>query len=330
VAVVQAAEQASGGLAFRLLVLPRKSYAGWIGNPFAVADRYPPDWQTAGSLETLEWPEEPLPRRLAEATQHILKHGDSPTLLGGVQALVDGGRMVYERPAPAPELVRDLWALLPHTTRNDIWPASFAFSNALDFHVLVVPQAGARDYAGYLTEEQAGDYPQGRYELDLQIAAEAGDQEELDRLFYRRSSSATLRLALVLVAVMAVLAFVSQVGQHVLHGPRATAVQAPLKDRYPELPAATRPELTAALRQFAEQVGVQPLPDPATAESLLLAIDTRLGSPSPQRDPGPLDRQGGLERQLRVLLWKHDVPRFDDESLNVLELVEHLRARQAK
>ena len=58
-------------------------------DPFAVAERFPPDWQARGPLERLEWPDEPPPRRLVEATQQVLKNGDSPTLLGGVQALVD-------------------------------------------------------------------------------------------------------------------------------------------------------------------------------------------------------------------------------------------------
>src|SRR2546421_90015 len=80
-----------------------------------------------------------------------------------------------ERPAPDPDLVRRLWLLLPASSRGELWPAEFAPANALGFDLLVTPKAG-EDCAGYLSEQQAGDYPEGRYELNLQIAAEAGDQ----------------------------------------------------------------------------------------------------------------------------------------------------------
>ena len=48
----------------------------------------------------------------------------------------------------------------------------------------------------YFTEEQAVDYPEGRYEFGLQYAVEHGDRRELDRLLNRRSSKQMLRLAL--------------------------------------------------------------------------------------------------------------------------------------
>src|SRR6202011_2670290 len=81
-------------------------------------------------------------------------------------------------------------------------PATFAFSNILYFDALVVPRRGSDDYSAYNNEEQAADYPPGRYELSLQTAAEAGDQQSLDELFSRRSSSDMLRLALVLVVLL--------------------------------------------------------------------------------------------------------------------------------
>ncbi len=220
VAVVQVADQGTddagrpGALGFRLLVLPRPIYSRWIGDPFLVAEHFPPPWNARGDLPTLTWPDEPLPRRTVDMVRHILRPpGEEPdlgvsqsaTLLGGVQALVDGGRLVFERPAPEPNLVRNLWALLPASTRGHLWPASFAFSNHLGFHVLVVPRVHSEEVAGYLTEDQAGDYPEGRYELNLQLAAEDGDQRELDALFARRSSSETFRLGLILLVVAVVL-----------------------------------------------------------------------------------------------------------------------------
>ncbi len=60
VAVVQAADQGiddtgrPGILAFRLLILPTTLYRDLGGDPFFIADTYPPPWQARGSLPTLE------------------------------------------------------------------------------------------------------------------------------------------------------------------------------------------------------------------------------------------------------------------------------------
>jgi hypothetical protein len=220
VAVVQVADlgfDAAGRaamLGFRLLVMARRFYSQWIGDPFLVADRFPPIWHARGELPVLTWPAEPTPWRTVEMVQAVLQRVDtskqpevaqSPILLGATQALVDGGRVVFERAAPDTSLLRGLWTLLPASTRAQLWPASFAFSNALGFDAVVVPSANPDEFQGYLTEEQAGDYPEGRYELRLQIAAEAGDQGELDVLFARRSTSQTFRLLLILIGLMIVL-----------------------------------------------------------------------------------------------------------------------------
>ena len=212
VAVVQAADLAhdeSGRpslLGFRFLVLPGSAYTDWIADPLLVAERYPAPWHARGDLPSLSWQSEPSPIRPVSEVQTILKRADSPVLLGGVQSLIDGARLVFERRQPDPELVRSLWQLLPASTRGSLWPATFAFDNALGFDVLVVPDASAAVYSDYLTEEQAASYPQGRYELDVQIAAEDGDQSELDRLFRRRSRTETWRLGVFLLVVVLALA----------------------------------------------------------------------------------------------------------------------------
>src|SRR5581483_8007314 len=139
------------------------------------------------------------------AVVRTVENSESPALLGGVQVLLDGGRLVFERPAPDPDLLRALWTLLPYSARATLWPASFAFSNALGFDALVVPRALGDDYEGYTTEEQAADYPQGRYELNLQIAAESGDQVELDHLLNRRSLGETKKLGVILLVLLSIL-----------------------------------------------------------------------------------------------------------------------------
>ena len=211
-----------GALGFRVLVLPRTAYRELMGDPFVVAERLPPAWAARGQLPALSWPAEPLPRRRVGDVQVVLQRPEGPTLLGGVQALVDGGRVVFERPGPDPGLIRGLWTLLPTSTRYDLWPASFAFGNALGFDALVVPRAAGRTYAGYVSEQQADNYPQGRYEVNLQIAAEAGDQRELDVLLARRSRAQMWRLGFTLLAVAAILAMLAG-----LLGPPAGKRQAP-------------------------------------------------------------------------------------------------------
>lgn len=188
-------------LGFRLLVFSRKVYPSLRGDPFTLAERFPPPWDHRGDLSPLSCP--PLSRaRTVEDVQQVLKSPDSPALLGGVQALIDGGRLVFQRPAPDTTLLRGLWMLLPASNRCELWPASFAFGNALRFDVVVTSRPNHEAYDGYLTEDQAADYPQGRYEFNLQSAAEAGDQAELDTLFARRSRAQTWRLGWLLLAGM--------------------------------------------------------------------------------------------------------------------------------
>jgi hypothetical protein len=186
-------------LRFHCLILPADLYAD-IGDPFLIAETFPPPWGERVVLPTLAWTDE-LPLRTVDQVRRVLQEDDGPTLLGAAQSLVDGGRVVFERPFPAPDLLRRLWVLLPDSTRAETWPASYAFGPDLDVQAVVVPKAEPAAFPGYLLESQAGDYPEGRYELNLQIAAEAGDQLGINRLLARRSSRQTMKLALMLVAI---------------------------------------------------------------------------------------------------------------------------------
>ncbi len=253
-------------LGFRVLVLRREVYdALFQGDPFAVADRFPPPWAEAASLPALPLPAEPLAPRTVEQVQRVLQRvkahalaedveppgeeeawerevalAESPALLGGVQILVDGGRVVFERPGPDTELMRGLWTLLPTRTRCELWPASFAFGNALGFDALIVRRATGETFAGYSNEDQAAEYPPGSYELRLQTAAEAGDQQELDALFARRSWNETWRLGLTILAFLLGVLLVLRLTEP---GPRPPA---PEKLRA-EAPAAAVPERVAKL-----------------------------------------------------------------------------------
>jgi hypothetical protein len=376
VAIVQAADQGvddagrPGALGFHLLILTRSDYQAFGGDPFQLADRQSPPWHSRGELPTLSWAAESLPPRTVEQTRRVLKRSDGPNLLGASQVLVDGGRVVFGRRQPDPALLRDLWQLLPTRTRGQIWPATFAFGNALRFHALAVPKAEGEEFPHYHTEDQAGDYPEGRYELALQMAAEAGDQRELDRLFNRRSQADTLRLAVMILAAAIVLLLL--VGLFNTPQPvKRTATSKPATKLTPaakadpdllpdnQYPPLTVDERVRLARQLADYLvhagdstpidlqhrliavcwatGASPaqlgtmallsdraLPAFLNAELLLSRLDRQLGIPKENRTAEVLGGKGPIQRQLRLLLWKHGVRDYDDPRLNVFELAERL------
>lgn len=208
VAVVRAAGAADGRLAFRLLVLPAKLYAALGGDPFLVADPFPPDW-SARELPTLAWPAGGVPGRTVAQLTEVLNVEAERTqmLLGGVQILIDGGRLAFARPAPDDKTVRDLWALLPTQARTTLWPATFAFAADGRFHVAVLPP-DVPPPEGHTKEADAGNYPEGRYELALQTAVESGNQPDLDALLARRGRGQMIWLAVVLLVGFLIASFV--------------------------------------------------------------------------------------------------------------------------
>ncbi len=207
-AVVRAEDRPDGSLGFRFLVLARDLYTH-LGDPFAIADRYPPDWNATGRLADLEWPMEVLPERTLEQLDAVLKHGDVSLLLGSVQALVDGNRVLLNRAEPAEPFVRGLWQLLPDRTRRDLWPATFAFSDELGFHAAVGPALPTpRHGLQVLSEDAIRDYPQSHYELNLQLAIESGDRAALRKLLARRTTDDTIRLGLYILGFALVVAAV--------------------------------------------------------------------------------------------------------------------------
>jgi hypothetical protein len=160
-----------------------------------------------GELPTLS-PPPPPPARTVEVIRHVLDVPQNELLLGCAQALLDGGKLVFERNAPDAALVRSIWMLLPTASRGELWPATFAFGNALGFHVIVTHPGAVgsnirigSDFTGYLNEEQLSQYPEGAYERSLWHAADTFDQAELNKLFSRRSRGQTLKLAIILLLI---------------------------------------------------------------------------------------------------------------------------------
>lgn len=195
-------------LGFHLVIVSEAVYHGLGGDPFVIAASCPVNWHQRGALPSVTLLAQPAYRTAAQVTE-VLKRPDGPMLLGASQGLVDGSRIAWIRPAPDTEMVRSLWLLLPTSTRTHLWPASFAFSNALGFDAVIVPVVNKAEFDHqYLSEEQADNYPEGRYELAVQSAAEAGDQAWLDSVFARRSRREVWRLGLWVLAALIILTLV--------------------------------------------------------------------------------------------------------------------------
>jgi len=212
-------------LRFHFLVVSRKDYDAWIRDPFLLSAKLEPTWDAAEALPTLSLATESFSPRSIALVQSVLKrvkasalregedpeapdfertpeNSESPALLGAAQILVDGGRVIFERPHGDLALASGLWLLLPEGTRSRLWPCSFAFSQDLAFDLLIVPRLDDVMLESYTTEEQAADYPEGTYEFALQKAAEAGDQRELDIVFARRDSFQTVRLMFIILLIV--------------------------------------------------------------------------------------------------------------------------------
>lgn len=200
-AVIQFADDGPD-LRFHLLVLNRPLYDA-ISDPFAVAEAFPPGWSAHRLLPRLSWSPDPTPARTVAEIAEILHH-DGPLLLGATQALLDGFTLVLRRPAPDADVVRRLWKLLPYSKRRELAVATFTFDHDPRFQLSVSSNPPDKLPPGTLDEERCRDVPQGRYELALQLAAESRNQGEVDRLFARRSSAATLRMAIILAVLMAI------------------------------------------------------------------------------------------------------------------------------
>src|SRR5262249_20759805 len=241
VAVVQVTDRGQddtgrpGTLRFRLLIVPRKLYAALEGDPFLIADAYPPPQQADGLLPALTWTAGAPPKRTVEMLQKVLNVPHSATLLGSAQALIDGGRVVFTRSQPDDTMLRGLWALLPSSSRAELWPATFALGNVRAFHAVAVPAALAPSEPVWIHEEQAGDYPEGRYELSLQIAVESGNQRDLDALLARKTRVQMIQLAAAILAALLGILLVPMAFQ-MLGGTPAPTTHAPPPAAALELP----------------------------------------------------------------------------------------------
>jgi hypothetical protein len=336
VAVVQVADQGTddsgrpGALAFHLLVLSRDAYLRTGPDPFALAERLPPDWNARDSLPTLEV-NEMFPRRSVTAIRAILERADGAAILAAAQVLADGGRLVLERDQPAQDFIPAVWRLLPTSIQSELWPATFAFDNTLAFGFLAIPRVPADALPGFLREDQLDDYPIGRFEERLRLAIADDDQAELDSVLNRRSPRQTLRLGLILAAALALVATLSALVQPPPQLPPPTptrrALTLPEPSAYPILTDNERASLAAALHDFAEALAVD-VPDSADPNEVLIELWRHAPQTEAARTARHHADSGPPLRQFHALLWLHGLDNPAQPGLAPGELVE--RFRQAR
>jgi hypothetical protein len=347
VAVVQVADHGAddagrpGTLRFRLLIVPRTLYAALDNDPFLLADAFPPPKEAESPLPPLKWTAGAAPPRTVATLRKVLDVPHTATLLGAAQALIDGGRVAFTRSQPDAKVIRDLWTLLPSGSRGELWPATFAFGNIEAYHVVAVPAALAPTDPRWIHEDQAGDYPEGRYELNLQIAVETGDQRELDSLLARRTRTQMIYFAAALLAAMILGISLVPLALHFYRpapapeqatSPPAPALELPPEKECPPLDAAERARLAVKLQELGKRIDLD-LPAGSSDQDLtdaLARIDDKLGAPATERDPGPLRQFGAIQRQLRALLWKHGVEAYNKPGLNTAELADRLEQHLVK
>jgi hypothetical protein len=205
-AVVQVESCGEGALCFRFLILSNSDWLKGV-DPFALNEAYPPNWDSRGQTESLQHELTFNPPTVDQAAIWLKEH-DRATLLGGLQAVLDGARLWHEGTKSNVAYGRAMWNLLPYRSRFDFSFSTFAFQPIpeLKYEVLHKEALPANLPMGVLSLQQTGDYPLGRYEQALQLAIEERNAGEFEMLLRRRTSRDTLHLAVgLMIAMMVVL-----------------------------------------------------------------------------------------------------------------------------
>ncbi len=294
-----------GALGFRLLILPTDLYDRLGGDPFAIADQFPPiGWR--GDLPALEW------TAVAAAGPH-----------GGRSA--EGAERAAQRHAPGrrPGVARrqparlraagarshvccaDLWALLPTSRRGDLWPATFAFGNARGFHVLSCRADAGRPSTAISPRSRPATTPKAPTSCGCKPPSRPATRRRMDALFAGRSRGRWIRIAFLLCALAIlnspfILMFIKPAPPSP-PAPAAVKPALPAADACPPLDDHERQQLADSLQQLARQHGID-VPHETTAAALtdsIEKIDRSLIDGEPGRDPGRLRDLGPVQRQLR-------------------------------
>jgi hypothetical protein len=182
----------------------------------------------------------------------------------------------------------------------------------------------AEAFPDYVREGQAGEYPDGRYELALQTAVESSDQAALERLLTRRSRNETLWVALGLLALVALVALASRLppvgGGPEKPTPKAEAM--PSLDKVLPFDATGEKEATRRITDLLRELKASG----QTVEELDRAMEARR---EPVREVD-VTKAGSLARQLRALMWKYGAKDADAPGLTLDEVFERLREAAGK
>jgi len=187
-------------LGFRALLATNREWKRGL-DPFHLDDRHPPDWTLRGTVSAIDYEVEIAAPTLAATFESLKTHG-SPLMLGATQVLIDGGKFVLPATEPQNAMFRAIWTMQPYASRIEFSFATFAFGPNLGVNAVAMPDPPAILPAGALNSEQVQDYPEGRYELAMQLAIEGQHQEEFDWLLRRKSSKQVLWTALLLIVAM--------------------------------------------------------------------------------------------------------------------------------
>lgn len=194
---------------FRCLLIGRNHYLQ-VGQPQQLQSRFPLDWAAHGELPEEIESKHRFQKLSVEEAHEILHRGNVPMILGVVQALVDGSRIILQHEENVLDFIGTLWHFLPFSNRMELRYCSLTTSLNQRHHLVALQELPKPTPLGYINAEQASDYPEGRYERSLQIAIESRDQAEWERLLVRRSSVETLNLALSILGAGIALALINK------------------------------------------------------------------------------------------------------------------------
>jgi hypothetical protein len=203
-AVVQVESRCEGTLGFRFLILSKSDWLKGV-DPFSMNGAYPPNWESRGHSESIQYELSFIPPNVEQAAIWLKEH-DLATMLGGLQGVLDGAKLWHEATPTSTAYVRALWNLLPYRSRHDFNFSTLVFQPMHDLKYQALPKESFPPTwpPGVLSLQQTGDYPLGRYEQALQLAIEERNASEFEMLLRRRTSRDTLRLAVGLLIAMMV------------------------------------------------------------------------------------------------------------------------------
>ena len=93
-AVTQVRSRGESTLGFSFLVLSKSAWLQGV-DPFALNETYPPNWDSRGHVEPIQHELNFTPPTVEQAATWLKEH-DRATLLGGLQAVLDGAKLWHE------------------------------------------------------------------------------------------------------------------------------------------------------------------------------------------------------------------------------------------